>query len=386
MTELIRMEHIDKFYGRVQALDDVTVRVNEREIVGLLGDNGAGKSTLIKVLSGAVPMTRGDIFIRGRKVNIRSTTDAIDLGIETIYQDSALVTQLSIARNLFLGREPIKGPRFLNRMDKAAMNAVATDLLAEVGLSKNIPPTTPIGSLSGGERQAVAIARAMHFDSELIVLDEPTNNLGVAETQGVLRFVRNARELGPFLHLHRPQHPSRVPGGRSHHRPAPGQGGRRRHRPPAVQHRRGRAGDHRPGRTWRAEHRGVGPFCPGSGVIPRVTAGSCGLRGSGVRADRPLRQPPPGSVGDAVQVPSRGGWDTSRGRVVLVLAASANVAHRDGIEWRHPMTVLVRLARARNESPTQDSIDEAQNGVRPDTGPEELQGVRHDLLHRWDWR
>ncbi len=259
MTELIRMEHIDKFYGRVQALDDVTVRVNEREIVGLLGDNGAGKSTLIKVLSGAVPMTRGDIFIRGRKVNIRSTTDAIALGIETIYQDSALVTQLSIARNLFLGREPIKGPRFLNRMDKAAMNAVATDLLAEVGLSKNIPPMTPIGSLSGGERQAVAIARAMHFDSELIVLDEPTNNLGVAETQGVLRFVRNARELGPFLHLHRPQHPSRVPGGRSHHRPAPGQGGRRRHRPPAVQHRRGRAGDHRDGRTGRAEHRGVGP-------------------------------------------------------------------------------------------------------------------------------
>jgi simple sugar transport system ATP-binding protein len=196
MTELIRMEHIDKFYGRVQALDDVTVRVNEREIVGLLGDNGAGKSTLIKVLSGAVPMTRGEIFIRGRKVNIQSTTDAIALGIETIYQDSALVTQLSIARNLFLGREPIKGPRFLNRLDKAAMNAVATDLLAEVGLSKNIPPTTPIGSLSGGERQAVAIARAMHFDSELIILDEPTNNLGVAETQGVLRFVRNARDSG----------------------------------------------------------------------------------------------------------------------------------------------------------------------------------------------
>jgi simple sugar transport system ATP-binding protein len=196
MTELIRMEHIDKFYGRVQALDDVTVGVNEREIVGLLGDNGAGKSTLIKVLSGAVPMTRGDIFIRGRKVKIQSTTDAIDLGIETIYQDSALVTQLSIARNLFLGREPIKGPSFLNRMDKAAMNAVASDLLAEVGISKNIPPTTPIGSLSGGERQAVAIARAMHFDSELIVLDEPTNNLGVAETQGVLRFVRNARDSG----------------------------------------------------------------------------------------------------------------------------------------------------------------------------------------------
>ena len=93
--------------------------MREREIVGLLGDNGAGKSTLIKILSGAIPATSGDIFIRGRKVEIRSTTDAIAHGIETIYQDSALVTQLSIARNLFLGREPVKGPRFLNRMDQA---------------------------------------------------------------------------------------------------------------------------------------------------------------------------------------------------------------------------------------------------------------------------
>src|SRR4051812_45446449 len=109
-AELIRMEHVSKFYGRVQALDEVTFIVREREIVGLLGDNGAGKSTLIKVLSGAVPASSGDIYVRGEKVAIRSTRDAIGLGIETIYQDSALVTQLSIARNLFLGREPIKGP------------------------------------------------------------------------------------------------------------------------------------------------------------------------------------------------------------------------------------------------------------------------------------
>jgi simple sugar transport system ATP-binding protein len=193
---LIRMENIRKSYGRVQALVDATLHVNEREIVGLLGDNGAGKSTLIKVLSGAVPLTSGDIFVRGKKVNFRSTSDAIAHGIETIYQDSALVTQLSIARNLFLGREPIKRPRFLNRMDQETMNAVARDLLKQVGISKNIPPTTPIGSLSGGERQAVAIARAMHFDSDLIILDEPTNNLGVAETQGVLSFVRSARDSG----------------------------------------------------------------------------------------------------------------------------------------------------------------------------------------------
>jgi simple sugar transport system ATP-binding protein len=194
--ELVLMQNVSKYYGRVRALDGVTFQVFRNEIVGLLGDNGAGKSTLIKVLSGAVRATSGDIFIKGRKVDIRNTTDAIANGIETIYQDSALVTQLSITRNLFLGREPIKGPRFLNRMDQPSMDAVARDLLKRVGITKNIPPTTPIGSLSGGERQAVAIARAMHFDSDLIVLDEPTNNLGVAETQGVLRFVRNARDSG----------------------------------------------------------------------------------------------------------------------------------------------------------------------------------------------
>ena len=194
--DLIRMEHISKFYGRVQALNDVNLTVGGSEIIGLLGDNGAGKSTLIKVLSGAELATSGDIYVRGRKVNMRATTDAIAQGIETIYQDSALVTQLSIARNLFLGREPIRGPRFLNRMDQPVMKEVARDLLKKVGIGKDIPPSTPIGSLSGGERQAVAIARAMHFDSELIILDEPTNNLGVTETQGVLRFVRNARDSG----------------------------------------------------------------------------------------------------------------------------------------------------------------------------------------------
>jgi simple sugar transport system ATP-binding protein len=193
---LIRMERIDKFYGRVQALDGVNLNVSRQEIVGLLGDNGAGKSTLIKVLSGAVRADGGEIFVRGKRADIRSTTDAIALGIETIYQDSALVTQLSIARNLFLGREPLKGPRFINRMDGQLMEEVAGELLKKVGIGKAIPASTPIAALSGGERQAVAIARAMYFDSDLIVLDEPTNNLGVAETQGVLRFVRNARDSG----------------------------------------------------------------------------------------------------------------------------------------------------------------------------------------------
>jgi simple sugar transport system ATP-binding protein len=194
--ELVRMEHINKFFGRVQALNDVTLSVGRNEIVGLLGDNGAGKSTLIKILSGALRADSGDIYMHGSKVDIRNTTDAIAQGIETIYQDSALVTQLSIARNLFLGREPVKGPRLLDRLDQKAMNEVVRDLLKRVGITKDIPPTTPISALSGGERQAVAIARAMHFDSELIILDEPTNNLGVEETKGVLHFVRSARDSG----------------------------------------------------------------------------------------------------------------------------------------------------------------------------------------------
>mgnify|MGYP002623140639 FL=1 len=193
---LVEMRNIEKFYGRIHALRNVNLTIRHGEIVGLLGDNGAGKSTLIKVLSGAVPYTSGEILMNGKPLTLRSTNDAIDAGIETIYQDSALVPQLSIARNLFLGRELRKGPGFLDRMDQERMNSVARDLLKRVGISKNIPPTTPIGSLSGGERQAVAIARAMYFDSELIILDEPTNNLGVAETQGVLRFVRDARNSG----------------------------------------------------------------------------------------------------------------------------------------------------------------------------------------------
>jgi simple sugar transport system ATP-binding protein len=237
--DLIRMEHINKFYGRVQALDDVNFGVSRHEIVGLLGDNGAGKSTLIKVLSGAVRATSGDIIVRGKRVDIRNTTDAIALGIETIYQDSALVTQLSIARNLFLGREPLKGPRFLNRMDTNLMEEVAGDLLRKVGIGKSIPASTPISSLSGGERQAVAIARAMHFDSDLIILDEPTNNLGVAETQGVLRFVR------PLVHLHRAQYPPRVPGGRPHRGHETWQDRRRRHRSKANHCRRRRGRNYR---------------------------------------------------------------------------------------------------------------------------------------------
>src|SRR5688572_9307796 len=135
--ELVRMVNISKFYGRVRALKNVNLTVEKGEIVGLLGDNGAGKSTLIKVLSGAVPATEGEIYVRGEKVEMKSTTDAIKNGIETIYQDSALVTQLSISRNLFLGREPIRGPRLLNRLDLGTMDQVVRDLMRKVGITKD---------------------------------------------------------------------------------------------------------------------------------------------------------------------------------------------------------------------------------------------------------
>ena len=195
-TELVRMENISKSYGKVQALDNVTVSVRHGEIVGLLGDNGAGKTTLIKVLAGATQEDSGQIYFKGNPVKVNNTWEAIELGIETIYQDSALVPQLSITRNLFLGREPLRGPRFLNRMDTPKMNSEARKLLRQVGIMKDIDPNTPITSLSGGERQSIAIARAMYFHSDLIILDEPTNNLGVEETQGVLRFIKNAQLAG----------------------------------------------------------------------------------------------------------------------------------------------------------------------------------------------
>ena len=147
--ELIRMVNITKFYGRVKALEDVNLTVNRGEVVGLLGDNGAGKSTLIKVLSGAIPASGGEIYVRGKLVEMNSTTDAIRNGIETIYQDSALVSQLSIARNLFLGREPTRGFGIFNRLDMPMMEKVAAELLRKVGISKNIPASTPI---RGSER------------------------------------------------------------------------------------------------------------------------------------------------------------------------------------------------------------------------------------------
>jgi simple sugar transport system ATP-binding protein len=195
-TELVRMENMSKTYGRVQAIRNITLSVGVGEIVGLVGDNGAGKSTLIKILVGAIQANSGGrIFFKGKEVKIEKPIDAINLGIESIYQESSLVNQLSIPRNLFLGREPVKHFGPFAYMDAAKMNAEAHALLKQIGI-KRIDLKTPISNLSGGERQSIAIARAMYFEKDLIILDEPTNQLGIEEIQSVLEFVVKAKDKG----------------------------------------------------------------------------------------------------------------------------------------------------------------------------------------------
>jgi len=196
VEELVRLTNISKTYGKVRALDAISVVVHEREIVGLVGDNGAGKSTLVKILSGSTKADHGEISFRGRRVSIKKPRDAIGLGIETIHQDSALVMQLSVARNLFLGREPTKSLGLFRLLNKPMMRSETAALLEKVGITKGIDPDARIVGLSGGERQAIAIARAMYFEADLIILDEPTNNLGIEESAMVLQYMREAKENG----------------------------------------------------------------------------------------------------------------------------------------------------------------------------------------------
>lgn len=197
-AEVLRLDRVRKSFGSVQALRSATMSLREGEVVALLGDNGAGKSTLIKAISGVHAIDGGDIYVRGEKVSIRSARDAISHGIETIHQDTSLAPDLSIARNLFLGREPVKFPFLgvLAPLDFVELRHAASTLLKRVGISKKLDADAPVNTLSGGERQSIAISRAMQFAAKLIILDEPTNNLGVEETHGVLRFVKEVRETG----------------------------------------------------------------------------------------------------------------------------------------------------------------------------------------------
>jgi simple sugar transport system ATP-binding protein len=160
-----------------------------------LGDNGAGKSTLIKILSGVYRPTEGNILVAGRQVEFRSPRDAAELGVATVFQDLGLIPLMSITRNFFLGREPLKGVFPFRRFDKDKANAIARQAMADVGIQVR-DPTQAVGTLSGGERQSVAIARAIHFGANVLILDEPTSALGVHQAAMVLKFVIEARLRG----------------------------------------------------------------------------------------------------------------------------------------------------------------------------------------------
>ena len=192
-TPLYELRGICKSFGRVEALRNVDMQVYPGEIIGLVGDNGAGKSTLIKILSGIHSPDRGTIQYRGRSVRIGSYRDSQGIGIATIYQDRALVDSVSIYRNIFMGNELTKASGVL---DKRRMRDHSLRVLTEsisIGLRD---PDALVGDLSGGQKQAVAIARAIHFKAQLLLLDEPTNALSVKESQQVMQYVERLKREG----------------------------------------------------------------------------------------------------------------------------------------------------------------------------------------------
>jgi simple sugar transport system ATP-binding protein len=196
MIPIIQVSNLHKWYSGVHALKGVNLDVHPGEALGLVGDNGAGKSTLINILSGLYQPDEGDLRVEGRKVTIRNPKTAMELGIETIYQYNSMVPNMSIARNLFIGREPL---RFaiggIGWLDQKRMREDSVKAIANVDLHLRSPDAL-VGELSGGQRQGVAIARAMHFRSKLMILDEPTNHLSVKETKKVIGFVKGLKTQG----------------------------------------------------------------------------------------------------------------------------------------------------------------------------------------------
>ncbi len=190
MTPTIQLNGVSKFFGNIIALKDISFKAYRGQVTTLLGDNGAGKSTLIKILSGVYIPDEGDILIDGTPVKFRSPRDAAVSGIGTVYQDLALQPLMSVARNFFLGREISKGP-FLN-MEQ--MNEITRSEMAKLGIDV-ADPTQPIGTMSGGQRQTLAIARAIYFGANVLILDEPTSALGQKQQLEVLRTVNQVREM-----------------------------------------------------------------------------------------------------------------------------------------------------------------------------------------------
>ena len=193
---LIETREIVKRFGSVIALNGVSMRVHAGEVLCLLGDNGAGKSTLIKTLSGVHSHRRkGKMRVEGRPVSFASPRDAQEAGIATVYQDLAMIPLMSITRNFFMGQEPLKGSWPFRRFDFEHADRVTREEMARIGIDIR-DPHQAVGTLSGGERQTVAIARAVHFGAKVLILDEPTSALGVAQTSMVLRYVDMVRRQG----------------------------------------------------------------------------------------------------------------------------------------------------------------------------------------------
>jgi simple sugar transport system ATP-binding protein len=202
-TPLVRLDKISKHYGSIIALTEVSFEVGAGEVTCVLGDNGAGKSTLIKIISGLHQPTTGRYEVDGEPVSFSSPRQALDQGIATVYQDLAVVSLMPVWRNFFLGNEVRKGPRldiaFMRKTCKSEMLAMGIDL-------RDVDQ--PIGTLSGGERQCVAISRAVHFGAKVLILDEPTAALGVKQSGVVLKYIVQARDrgLGVIFITHNPQH------------------------------------------------------------------------------------------------------------------------------------------------------------------------------------
>ena len=192
---LIEFNNISKFFGKVIALKDVTMKLKKGEIMCLLGDNGAGKSTLIKTLAGVHRPDEGEIVIEGEKTVFDSPKDALDLGIGTVYQDLALVPLMSVTRNFFMGREPLKGLPLLKTFDIEKANKIAAERMSQIGIDIR-DPSQAVGTMSGGERQCLAISRAIYFVAKVLVLDEPTSALGVHQASMVLKYIVKAASEG----------------------------------------------------------------------------------------------------------------------------------------------------------------------------------------------
>ncbi|HEX7291928.1 MAG TPA: ATP-binding cassette domain-containing protein [Conexibacter sp.] len=204
---LLEARNICKRFGSVSALDGVSLSVHRGKVTCLLGDNGAGKSTLIKVLGGVHRPDRGELLIDGEPVTFKSPRDALDAGIATVFQDLAMIPLMGIERNFFLGREPTRGRGPLRRFDHRHASDMTRRALADIGIHLR-DTSRMVGTLSGGERQAIAIARAVHFGARVLILDEPTSALGVKEAAVVLRYIARARQqgLGIVFITHNIQH------------------------------------------------------------------------------------------------------------------------------------------------------------------------------------